>query len=295
MRSAISAGALALALGSGIPVVATASASVARPVDCPRGGGLLGGVTSGLCRTVDGVTDTVDGLTGSSLTPATGRLDVTAEKALKPVGELVPTGPPGAGEGSSSSASPDGGGGAGGSGAPGGKGGEGLLPETLSDVCLPLVDSPECTASAATSSVPDRPVRPSATPAPATTRAPGTRRTEDDREARIPVPPVSPRPPEPRTHTTEVRDPVLPERFAVDAEAPRVDPLWPGPLTQELQQRMPGERTVTPTRSPDPLGTALTTVLLAAAVLAVRLVYVRRAEKGSIPFEPLRVGRHRVA
>ncbi|WP_449062948.1 hypothetical protein [Planomonospora algeriensis] len=287
MRSAISAGALALALGGGLPVVAAASASVARAPDCPQGGGLLGGVTSGLCQTVDGVTDAVDGLTGSSLTPVTGRLDVTAEKVLEPVGELAPTERPRAGGGSSSSAPP---------GGSGGKADEGLLPEVLGDVCLPLVDSPECAAPAVTTSVPDRTARPAAPASPAESRKPAPPRKEDGGEgAGVPFRSVSPRPPETRTHTTEVHDPVLPEPFAVDAEAPRVDPLWPGPLTQELQQRMPGERAVTPTRSSDPLGTALTAVLLAAAVLAVRLVHARRAEEESIPFEPFRVGRHRVA
>ncbi|GAT68634.1 hypothetical protein PS9374_04299 [Planomonospora sphaerica] len=291
MRSAISAGALALALGGGIPVVpvvAAASGSVARAADCPQGGGLLGGVTSGLCQTVDGVTDAVDGLTGSSLTPVTGGLDATAEKALEPVGELAPAERPRTGGGSSSDAPPHG------SGGSGEKKDEGLLPEVLSDVCLPLVRSPECAASAATASVPDRAVRPTATPSPAESRRPA-RPQQEDREEGIPFRPVSPRPPETRTHTTEVRDPVLPEPFAVDVEAPRVDPLWPGPLTQELQQRMPGERAVTPTRSSDPLGTALTAALLAAAVLAVRLVHARRAEEESIPFEPFRMGRHRVA
>jgi hypothetical protein len=288
MRSAISAGALALALGGGIPVVAAASGTVARAADCPQGGGLLGGVTSGLCQTVDGVTDAVDGLTGSPLAPVTGQLDATAEKALKPVDELAPTERARADEGSSS-APPDA------SGDARGKGDEGLLPEVLGEVCLPLVDSPECAASAATTSVPDRAGRPTATPAPAKSRKPDKPRQGDGEEAGIPLQSASPRPPETRTHTTEVRDPGLPEPFAVDAEAPRVDPLWPGPLTQELQQRMPGERAVTPTRSSDPLGTALTAALLAAAVLAVRLVYARRAEEESIPFEPFRVGRHRVA
>ncbi|GGL16756.1 hypothetical protein [Planomonospora parontospora] len=284
MRAALSAGALALALGGGIPVVAAASGSVARAADCPQGGGLLGGVTSGLCQTVDGVTDAVDGLTGSSLTPVTGGLDATAEKALEPVGELAPTERPRTGGGSSSGAPPHD------PGGPGEKRDEGLLPEVLSDVCLPLVRSPGCAAS-----VPDRAVRPTATPSPTGSRRPARPRKEAGAEEGIPFRPASPRPPETRTHTTEVRDPVLPEPFAVDAEAPRVDPLWPGPLTQELQQRMPGERAVTPTRSSDPLGTALTAALLAAAVIAVRLVHARRAEEESIPFEPFRVGRHRVA
>ena len=81
----------------------------------------------------------------------------------------------------------------------------------------------------------------------------------------------------------------------VDAEAPRVELLWPGPLMQEFQRQMPDRRPLKPTQSSDALGTVLSTALLIAAILAVRLLYTRRTGEESMPFEPLRVGRHRVA
>nr|BFE80127.1 hypothetical protein GCM10020093_027280 [Planobispora longispora] len=96
--------------------------------------------------------------------------------------------------------------------------------------------------------------------------------------------------PETRMHTTEVSDPVIPEPAVVDIEAPRLDPLWPGPLLEEVQRRLPGRQTVTATRRSDPLGTALTTTLLVAAILAVRMMYAKRGTEESIPLEPVRVG-----
>ncbi|GAA3113356.1 hypothetical protein GCM10010466_00510 [Planomonospora alba] len=306
MRSAISAGALALALGGGLSVVATASAGAAHAADCDKGGGLLGGVTGGLCQAVDGVTNAVDGLTGSVLSPVTEGLDQTTEKVLKPLGQAVPTAKPKAtpGSGGASAKPPSEPEGKDGSGGPGRDGG-GVLPDLL-DVCVSVGGG--CGGSPA-SSAPEQSTRPAATarPRPGQSRRPETdrerpgKKDREDREkegSQAPLPshfPARPRQPEPRTHTTEVRDPVLSEQPAVDVEAPRVEPLWPGPLIQELQQRMPEERAVTPSRSSDPAGTALTAALLAAAVLAVRLMYARRADEESIPFEPLRVGRHRVA
>lgn len=88
--------------------------------------------------------------------------------------------------------------------------------------------------------------------------------------------------------------PVVPSPV-VDAEAPRVELLWPAPLIQELQRQMSNERPVTPSRSSDTVGTVLTTALLILAILAVRLLYSRRKVKESIPFEPVPPSHHRVA
>ncbi|MFC4062099.1 hypothetical protein ACFOWE_27670 [Planomonospora corallina] len=295
MRSAISAGALALALGGGLSVVATASADAAHAADCDRGGGLLGGVTGGLCQTVDGVTNVVDGLTGSVLSPVTEGLDQTVGKVLEPVGEAAPTAR--ASSGGRTTAPPS---------APEkreeGSGG-GRPPVTL-DVCVSLsssgcAESPTSPASPASSApAPGEDARPTATAPADRSRRPETERPEKE-QAPVSGPSSSasyPYHPEPRPHTTEVRDPALSEPPVIDVETPLLEPLWPGPLTQELRQRVPGgQASVTLVRSSDPVGTALTAVLLAAAVLAVRLMYTRRAEEESIPFEPLRMGRHRVA
>jgi hypothetical protein len=78
----------------------------------------------------------------------------------------------------------------------------------------------------------------------------------------------------------------------IDAEAPRLELLWPAPLMQELQRQMRNERPVTPTKSSDTAGTVLTTVVLVGAILAVRLLYSRRRIKESIPFEPVPPGHH---
>ncbi|GGS56231.1 hypothetical protein GCM10010156_13500 [Planobispora rosea] len=272
------------------------AAGVLQPDDCRQGDGLLGGLTGGVCQVVDDVTDVVDGLTGDSLSPVTESVDDTADRTLGGVGEVLPTRKPapGATTPPSATASPR----STATQRPG-KGG-GLLPTVLS-TCLPLVASPECGAEE-DASPGDRP-RPFASPGPSQSAgsAKGRERSTSDRDRRrdgvaVAVSPAEPpHRPETRVHTTEVSDPVLPEPAVVDIEAPRLEPLWPGALVEELQRRMPGRQTVAATRRSDPLGTALTTALLVAAILAVRMMYGKRGAEESIPLEPVRVGRHRTA
>ncbi|MBG0832984.1 hypothetical protein HS041_35365 [Planomonospora sp. ID67723] len=283
MRSAISAGALALALGGGIPMIAGVPMDAARQPDCGNGGGLLGGLTGGLCQVVDAATDVVDGLTDDSLAPVTKGVDGTTGAVLGG-GESAPREEPKA----TTPAAPDV------AEKPAEK--KGLLPKVLGGTCLPLVASSGCDASES-APPPDSAAPPDAAES-GSTRDGRTKKDRGPERERKTVPPSqgSPARPETRTHTTEVSDPVLPEPPVIDIEAPRLDSLLPGPLIQEFQNRMPGRQTVTPTRRSDPLGTALTTALLVAAVLAVRMMYGRRAAgKSSIPFEPLSAGRHRVA
>ncbi|GAA3447298.1 hypothetical protein [Planomonospora venezuelensis] len=289
MRSAISAGALALALGGGIPMIAGVPADSARQPDCGSGGGLLGGLTGGICQVVDTATDVVDGLTGDALDPVTDGLDGTAEtlndtagggSEERPEPKATASAGPGAAEGSGGEPAEE----------------KGLLPKVLGDTCLPLVASASCDDSGS-APPPEQEGRPDSSSESGSTRtgkAEKEERKEEEKEAVPPSPAASHRP-EPRTHTTEVSDPVLPEPPVIDIESPRLDPLLPGPLIQEFQQRLPSRQTVTPTRRSDPLGTILTTALLAAAILAIRMMYGKRAAEKSIPFEPLRAGRHRVA
>ncbi|GAA2372561.1 hypothetical protein [Nonomuraea africana] len=291
-RTAVSVGLLALALAT-LPLGAGAAAAGIR--DCERGGGLLSGVTNGVCELVDGVTDTVDSVTGSSLGPVTGGVDKTTGTVLGTVGEVAPTGrpapspttarvdstqeppPPAAGDG-------DG----------------GLVAGTLEDVCLPVL---ACEGQGVLGSVTDPRPQPSPsgspgakdTPSPSATPTPTPSRRP--REAGI-LPTEAPTPPFSRPHM-ETGDRVAEEPVPVDPDDPRVELLWPGPFSEKLSDQI-GERAVRPSEpDSDLLGTALTAVLLASAVLAARVSQQRRrrAEHGeSMPFEPMRVGgRHRLA
>ncbi|GIH96437.1 hypothetical protein ACFFMN_22070 [Planobispora siamensis] len=306
MRSAISAGALALALGGGVPLaVATPAGIAAQPPGCQDGGGLLGGVTGGLCKVVDDTTDIVDDLTRSTLSPVTKTVDDTASSVLNAPSEALPAKPPKKPKPNSpvstpreeSSGSGDSGDSGGSSGSPQKKG---LLPEVLG-TCLPLVSSPGCGGSTADAPAEQAPPATARKPRSGTDGTGGTREKKTSKPKRTEKPaPVSPASgpvhrPETRTYTTRVGDPVPPEPPVIDIEAPRLDPLWPGPLMQEFQKRMPGRHPLAPTRQSDPLGTALTTGLLVGAILAVRVLYARRSNEESIPFEPLRAGRHRTA
>jgi hypothetical protein len=77
--------------------------------------------------------------------------------------------------------------------------------------------------------------------------------------------------------------------------------LWPNPFADELALPVHKQRIVRPsTPASDVVGTALTIILLATAVLATRIVQQRKQrseQPDSIPFEPARQGnsRHRLA
>ncbi|WP_433238421.1 hypothetical protein ACQPYK_30750 [Streptosporangium sp. CA-135522] len=274
MRKAISAGALALALSGGIPMVVATSAGATAQADCGNGG-LLGGITGGLCKAVGTVGTVVDGLADTVAPPAprSGGSDAAGATAVNDTEEAAPGATAPADEPAADS----------------------LLPKALDDVCVPLVASPECTSPSAISA-PEETEQPSTRshPRPARTGKPKPAERNGKKAAPLPTEPV--RPPQNRTRTTDTDEPVIPQPSpVVDPEAPRVELLWPGPVMQEFQRRMPDERPVTPTRSSDTLGTALTTALLIVAILAVRVLYAKRAGEESMPFEPLRVGRHRTA
>ncbi|MFF5205465.1 hypothetical protein [Streptosporangium sp. NPDC000396] len=278
MRTAISAGALVLALGGALPVAAATSASAAARIDCGNGG-LIGGLTGELCKAVTTVGDVVNQITGNTSATAADTHD--SGGAPKTTAD-----DPGARSAAAPSAEPSG------EPAPEGAKDSGLLPTVLNDVCLSLVASPECPSPSATST-PEQAAEPSPSPHPSPSRR--NRHKPAERKT-VPIAAEPVRPPETRTHTTDTDEPVIPQPPpAVDAEAPRVELLWPGPAVQEFQKRMPGRQAVTPTRSSDTLGTAFTAALLVVAILAVRVLYAKRTGEESMPFEPLRVGRHRMA
>ncbi|GAB3146450.1 hypothetical protein [Microbispora hainanensis] len=99
--SAISAGALAITLAGGLPL----AASPAQAFDCTGGGGLVSGLTGGVCSLVDGVgqladgvTDIADKATGGVTEPVTKAVDDTlktttgaAGTAVNDVGKAVDT------------------------------------------------------------------------------------------------------------------------------------------------------------------------------------------------------------
>ncbi|WP_436759817.1 hypothetical protein [Streptosporangium sp. V21-05] len=328
MRTAMAAGVLALALGGGIPAVALVPVSaaradaVARLDDCDHGG-LLGTVTGTVCRAVDGV---VHGLTGGVLLPSPsspppgtdGDAEAPPEVEEAPAGTESPAPAPSATKPPSGhprrppakdEERPSGG-----THAP--------QPQGPADVCrsvtsaasakcgdspgssdsavAPLVEEPqEPGVSETPSPKPSSPSpSPSATPSPSPSRDQGA---VPARKSPVPVP--TDRPPFPetsfpdtRTPTAEVGEPPAPKPSpVVDAEAPRVELLWPAPVMQELQRQMPDAQPVTPSRSSDTTSTVLTTAVLVSAILAVRLLYSRRKVRESIPFEPAPPSHHRVA
>ncbi|GHH71206.1 hypothetical protein GCM10017673_24300 [Streptosporangium violaceochromogenes] len=287
MRTAISAGALALTL-SGVLVVAAAPVNADDGTsDC--GGGLLGEVTGGLCKAVGTVNDVVGGLTGG-LTGLGGAQGSSAPPPAPPPAQpaTAPV-PPGSGTGTlpdlpappavtAEIAATE----------PGG----GPTPAVADKTCAPGPGAPGCAAPPTPPTPPERRgrARPPASPRPAPPRR-STPRFTGEEEPAIPLR-ERPRPPSPRPLVkSERREPAIRDLPPViDAEAPRLELLWPtGPVMRGFR------RTVTPTRSPDPLGTALTATLLAGAALTVRVLYVRRAAEKSMPLEPLRARRHRTA
>jgi hypothetical protein len=320
----MAAGVLALALGGAIPAVAIVPVSAARASavtlmnDCDHGG-LLGTVTGGVCHVVDDLvhglengappssppsgeraenTDSAETSTDVQETPAEARTPAPAASASKhPSGKKPPTT---RGRGESSGGGPR---------AP--------RPADPTDACGSAATSSACADSsvAPLTEEPDKTeetnkteetARPEASPTPSPSATPSASPSRREgvppaRKSPVPVPtdrlpPPATSPPDTRTLTTDVGEPVSPSPSpVVDAEAPRVELLWPAPVMQELQRRMPSERPVTPSRSSDTASTVLSTVVLVSAILAVRLLYSRRKVRESIPFEPAPPGHHRVA
>ncbi|MGJ6961826.1 hypothetical protein ACSDR0_07910 [Streptosporangium sp. G11] len=325
MRTAMAAGVLALALGGGIPAIAIVPVSAARASavtlmdDCDHGG-LLGTVTGGVCRVVDDVvhglgngvspsspapprsgeraenTETAETSTDVQETPAEAETPAPAASASKhPSGKRPPaTHGNGRGKSSDDPQTP----------RPAGSTdacGSAATSSACADSSVaPLVEEPEMTEETA------RPeASPSPTPSPSATPSASPSRREDVAPARkspVPVPtdrlpPLETSPPDTGMLTTDVGEPASSPSPSpvVDAEAPRVELLWPAPVMQELQRQMPSERPVTPSRSSDTASTVLSTVVLVSAILAVRLLYSRRTVRESIPFDPAPPGHHRVA
>ncbi|MEU9889173.1 hypothetical protein [Sphaerisporangium sp. NPDC051011] len=308
----VSAGALTLAL-SGVTALlgaAPAAASPERPAGC-GGGRPSSGLTDDLCGLLDDVAGTVDHLTGG-LDEITRPIAETADKLLggdrpsagpsaKPSTKPTPaaTPPPAA------SPAP--------SGRPTGDppaGDDTLLRVPVDTSCLPLVGSADCDEDApaprpstprdrstpaaptlpAASSIPRRPDTglspgPSRTPAPSATSlwpaqsGPSGGARPGGGSWAVEVPRVTPPP-------------------SADVDAPPIMPLWPGQPLPTLAGRL-GARAVAPGRPYDAVGTALTAVLLASAILATRVVQARRRDEAprTMPLEGLGRpdGRHRLA
>ncbi|MEU8174867.1 hypothetical protein AB0C14_18475 [Microbispora hainanensis] len=90
--STISAGALAITLAGGLPL----AASPAQAFDCTGGGGLVSGITGGVCSLVDGVgqladgvTDIADKATGGVTEPVTKAVDDTLKTTTGAAGTAV--------------------------------------------------------------------------------------------------------------------------------------------------------------------------------------------------------------
>lgn len=146
MRTVISAGVLALALGGAIPAVAAAPVSAAtQRDDCPQKG-LLGTVTGGICKTVDTLGDAVNEFTdGISVPlPSVKILDAPRGTTEKGSGDTARAGDTAA----ATSSTPDA------TGAPAPEPVEesersedgNLLPKVLGGVCLPWRPPPSARA-----------------------------------------------------------------------------------------------------------------------------------------------------
>ncbi|MBO4271530.1 hypothetical protein [Microbispora triticiradicis] len=324
--SAISAGALAIALGGGLPLVASPAWA-----DCTTGGGLVSGLTGGVCtlvdgvgRVADGVTDVADKATGGVTEPVTKAVDDTVQTATgtagtavddigKTVDDTVKTATGAAGTASDAAGSASGGvtGGVTGGGSGGSPAGSLPTPvqdltdglsQTIQDTCLPLVAGGRCASGDETGAGAGgngRKHRP-----PATAGRPARPKPSHAPEGALPAEPYRPGP-----AAQSGRTQAAPSHPVVDPDADGLIPLlWPGQKMPELPG-LPGRVTGVPLRdqrSYDAVGTALTAALLLSAVLATRVVSARRARAGqqepqeSIPFEgglrlPDRSGRHRLA
>ncbi|MEU8269154.1 hypothetical protein AB0B89_18545 [Sphaerisporangium sp. NPDC049002] len=312
--TAISVGALTLALSGGTVLLVAAPATAFSPpslraTDCGRGSDPLSSLTGQVCDLVGGVTGTVDDLTGDKAAPVTSTLDGLTNDPLKPLTDAVtktadkilgatldppatvsPTpGPPSATP--EPVAEP--------SEAPAGN----LLGVEVGTGCLPVVSPPDCGQEAS--------------PAP---RAPAGR----DRSTPTNAPAAPAPPPAPRQQASPPSAPAFPGQGTLtggtepdgavdhagpsgppsappsaDVESPPLMPLWPGQPLPSLTGRLDARKLV-PSRPYDVVGTALTAALLASAILATRIVQARRieAEPRSMPFEGLRrpdPGRQRLA
>jgi hypothetical protein len=333
--TAISAGALTLALGGGTALLLAtpAAASPPRVTGCEPDGRSLSGLTGGVCDLLGGVARTVDEYTGDRLKPVTGTVENLAGDKLKPVtdavndltgGKLKPVtdvvgetagkipghsrgqgrppaavSPPKKPRATSSSAKPSQ---ASDRADEDDGGGDDLLGLPLG--CLPLLTPPDC-GEAKASPEPTAPAgsdRSTPEPAaPASPRAPRGQASPPPSKRPAPASSGTPADPAELGGTVEraipSATPSWPPR--ADVETPPLIPLWPGQPVPVLSGRLDGRKLV-PSRPQDAAGTALTAVLLGSAILAARIVQARRREDRprSMPFDGMRAadtGRHRLA
>ncbi|MET8146248.1 hypothetical protein ABZU32_38580 [Sphaerisporangium sp. NPDC005288] len=261
------------------------------------------------------VTDTVSDLGGDGLKPLTDQVEKTADKLTGRGHRSSPTAAPASPD---TPDTPD----AEPSPSPGeardGSGDDDLLGVPIDTDCLPLVGSADCgeeggpsTSKPPTGTDADRST-PSAAPS-ATPRGGdddgddhggdhggggGKDRSPGEPPAGQQGPPqIVDRPGPPVDRATPAARASHPP--SADVESPPLVPLWPGlPLPSLLGD--PRARTAVPERPYDVVGTALTAVLLASAILAARIVQSRRDSDAprSMPFEGMSHpdnGRHRLA
>ncbi|MFC4587204.1 hypothetical protein [Sphaerisporangium corydalis] len=303
--TAISAGALALALSGGTVLMAASPVLAAsqRVTDCDRGGNPVSSLAGEVCDLAGQVADTVPELAGDGSSPVTDSTEATEppEEAPSPLADTVEeqtpqvTGEPTPAPSPSASATP--------SPEPSEAAGASVLGVPVDTACLPVVTPPDCAQDARPSPSPQAPAprdRSRTATEPASPPARETAPSRPSGEAR----------PTPRTGTAaggSGRDaggraaPSSPpvRRPSADVEAPPLIPLWPGQPLPVLAGRLDAHKVV-PTRPYDVVGTALTAVLLASAILVTRIVQARRDDSGpqSMPFDGLRrpdTGRHRLA
>lgn len=266
-RTAISAGVLAMAL-SAIPALATAAGAEAR--DCSRGGGLLSGVTNGLCDVVGAVTGTVDNLTGDSLKPVTKGVDGATDGLLGTVGQVAPT----------ATAKP----------SPTTRKSD-LLPDAIGPVCLPVL---ACGDQSVLNTLTPTPT--ASDPAAAKPSPTASPRHSHHQDTQV-LPTEAPTMPQSEPYLLDTTEQPVKDDPTADPDQPRIDLLWPNPYAQELISPLNDQRVVRPVSpASDVIGTTLTVALLLSAVAATRIVQQRRQRTGSIPFERrTTTGRHRLA
>lgn len=322
--SVISGGALALALGGGLPVL---SATSAHALDCDSGGGLVSGITGTLCSVVGGVTgtvnrltDTVDDVTGGATAPVTKSLNDTVGAVTDPVTTAV--GDVGRAVDDTLDKTLQGVGGALKNTV--GKTVDGAVDEglgktvdnTIGDTAdrveravdhvgravdrtgqtiTRVVPTASPTIEAVTEEL-TRTVQDTCLPllTGACTADEGRPQREEEREeGGRPTPVPSKRgtlplePDRPRSVQTSDRTEVVSKR--VDPDNDGVIPLlWPGQTIPEMAFWPRGKKVPAADRPHDAVGTALTAALLLSALLATRVVSTRRAraeQQESIPFE----------
>ncbi|MEU7880363.1 hypothetical protein [Microbispora bryophytorum] len=322
--SAISAGALAITLGGGLPL----AASPAQAFDCTGGGGLVSGITGGVCSLVDGVgqltdgvTDVADKATGGLTEPVTKAVDDTlktttgaAGTAVNDVGKAVDkAGQTLTGATSTATAAATAAADTAGTAVSGATGAVSGATEAVRGATGALTGAAAHSPSPSVQKLTDgltRAVQDTCLPLVAgegcasderresgeddgKTQAAGKKATRP-KASMTPEGTLSPEPYRPRLVAALDDTPDSGRAAKVDPDEDGVIPLlWPGQKMPELPELRgaPAGARARDHRTYDAAGTALTAVLLLSALLATRVVSARRARAGqqepdeSIPFE----------